>query len=122
MSIAIFTESVFERLVTPDEPLVARDCDLVTHIHNPGTTPVKVRVVVGFEDMVEYTLAAGEKRPFIDDGPFPMVAVQYTGVRVVADSDLLLTCALCDLTTRRALVKCRIGEWSYADGTVAKTC
>jgi hypothetical protein len=105
--VPIVTESTFKRTVTPDAPLLARDCDLVTHIENPGSLPVAVRVVVGFEDMVEYVLQPGQERPFIDDGPFPMVAFQYNGVRVIADGDVVLTCALCDLTSRRALVDCR---------------
>lgn len=120
MTVSIVTESTFERTVTPDAPLLDRDCDLITHIENPGREPVSVRVVVGFDDMVEYVLEPGQKRPFIDDGPFPMVAIQYIGVRVFVDGDVVLTCALCDLASRRALFECSIGDWTYASSRVSR--
>lgn len=109
------TESTFEKTVSPGAPNLTVDCDLVTHVRNPGESPVSVRVDVGLHTKVAYLLEPGVSRPLIDGGPLPMPAVRYRGVRIVTNGDVVLTCALCDRESMSTATDCRIGRWVYKD-------
>jgi hypothetical protein len=110
------TESTFEKVVAPGVPVVDANCDLITHVRNPGTEAVAVRVDVGLSTMVAYILEPGVQRPFVDDGPLPVFAVK-NGVRVIVSGDVVLTCALCDHDSTTA-TEFKIGNWLYKDGLV----
>jgi hypothetical protein len=111
------TESTFEKVVAPGAPVVDANCDLITHVHNPGTEPVSVRVDVGLRTVSAYILEPGIGRPFVDDGPLPVFAVKRCGVRVIVSGDVVLTCALCDHDSTTA-TEFKIGNRLYKDGLV----
>jgi hypothetical protein len=111
------TESTFEKVVAPGEPVVDADCDLITHVHNPGTEPVAVRIDVGLSTVTAYILEPGVGRPFVDDGPLPVFAVKRCGVRVIVNGDVVLTCALCDSESTTA-TEFKLGNRLYKDGLV----
>lgn len=111
------TESTFEKIVAPGAPTIDANCDLITHVHNPGTEPVAVRIDVGLSTVVAYILEPGASRPFVDDGPLPVFAVKRCGVRVIVSGEVVLTCALCDHDSRNT-TEFEIGNILYKDGSV----
>lgn len=111
------TESTFEKVAAPGAPVIDVDCDLITHVRNPGTQPVAVRVDVHLSTIAAYILEPGVSRPFVDDGPLPVFAVKRNSVRVIVNGDVVLTCALCDYDSTTA-TRFKIGNWLYKDGLV----
>lgn len=111
------TESTFEKVVARGLPVIDANCDLITHVHNPGTEPVSVRVDVGLRTVGAYILEPGIGRPFVDDGPLPVFAVKRCGVRVIVSGEVVLTCALCDNDSTTD-TDFQIGNRLYKDGLV----
>lgn len=113
-------DTTFVITITPGDPVVRHDCDLLLKIHNPADTRVAAALIVGFETVQLYDLEPGETRPVVDDGPLPMVALPYRVVKIVCDSELRVTCGLCSNEDRRKLVKCRLGRWTYRGSTMTE--
>jgi hypothetical protein len=113
--------STFVIAVTPRDPVVRHDCDLLLYIHNPTDARVAAALVVGFETVQLYDLAPGETLAVVDGGPLPLVALAYRVVKIVCDSELSVTCGLCCNEDRRKLVECRLGRWTYRGSTMVES-
>ena len=110
----------FCKTLDPIHPVLIHDCDLLMHLHNPGVTHADIAIVVGTDVVQRHALAPGETCEVIDNGPLPMVALEYRVVKIVCNTELQLTCGICSNEDRRKLVACRIGRWLYSGSTMTR--